>query len=77
MKRQRVLVLALCLVNICVPFTALRLMVRWQEGHLACQKRRSTNPHGFSSRTGAGGSEGNWPNPGSTGKNNRSMEAAS
>jgi len=36
---------------LCVPFSALTLMVRWQKGHLDSKRSCSTNPQRFCSRT--------------------------
>ena len=44
---------------ICVPFSALTLMVGWQEGHLAIKIPHCTNPKRLSSGTDGGEPEGN------------------
>jgi len=57
---------------LCVPFSALTLMVAWQEGHLVHKSPCYTNLQRFSSGTGGGGGSEREPSdPGSPGKNDR------
>ena len=53
---------------LCVSFSALTLMVGWQEGHVAHKKVHFTNRQRFVSGTGGGGHEEELPDPGSPGK---------
>ena len=55
-----------CLGSVlCVSFSALTLMVGWQEGHVAHIKVHFTNPQRFVSGAGGGGHEEELPDPGS------------
>jgi len=53
---------------LCVPFSALTLMVSWQEGCPTRRNFRSVNPPKFSSTAGGGGREGELDDTDSPGK---------